>query len=232
MEIKFIPYKKDTEFCFLPPVAAKRTMPQWFTKMPLHTGNEKKFRMTSSGQVNQTAKYCSPFLDTFMVGYTICLAVDLLVEKNGDTHNFVWKTGRPIEGHSRQQVASEQYQDRYSPDPFKFMNEWIVKTPKNYSTLFTHPLNRTDLPFVTLSGVVDTDSFSVPINFPFLLEKDFEGLLEKGTPIVQLLPFKREKWSSKTEEYSEKYSLAKGYEYFSKIERPYKNMFWHKKDYS
>jgi hypothetical protein len=67
--------------------------------------------------------------------------------------------------------------------------------------LFTHPVNRTDLPFTTLTGLVDCDSFhDSPLNFPARWhDADFNGVLPKGTPVAQCLPVKREAWTGRYE---------------------------------
>jgi hypothetical protein len=51
----------------------------------------------------------------------------------------------------------------------------------------THPVNRWDLPFRTITGLVDADRFhDGGINFPALwTAPDFSGLLPKGTPVAQ-----------------------------------------------
>ena len=61
-------------------------------------------------------------------------------------------------------------------------NFWSIHTETGYATFFTHPLNHLDLPFRTLSSVVDTDSFdALPVHFPMVLvDHDFEGTLPAG----------------------------------------------------
>ena len=49
-----------------------------------------------------------------------------------------------------------------------------------------------------LPGIVDTDRSPQPINFPFFIKKNFVGTIEVGTPVVQLIPFKRDDWKSGT----------------------------------
>jgi hypothetical protein len=41
----------------------------------------------------------------------------------------------------------------------KFHNLWIIEAPDGYAVLFTHPFNRFDLPFTTLTGLVDCDRY-------------------------------------------------------------------------
>ena len=43
-----------------------------------------------------------------------------------------------------------------------------------------------------LSGLVDTDSYRSPVNFPFVaVAPDGVYTLKKGTPLVQVIPFRR-----------------------------------------
>lgn len=80
----------------------------------------------------------------------------------------------------------------YDPVPYKWDNAWIVKTPPGWSCLFQHPAWHDQLPFRTLPALVDTDKHDVAVEFPFLLKRSFTGLIPKGTPMVQVLPFQRQ----------------------------------------
>jgi hypothetical protein len=49
--------------------------------------------------------------------------------------------------------------------------------------------------FTILPGIVDTDQYNAPVNFPFVLnDVTYEGLIPAGTPMAQVIPFKRESW--------------------------------------
>ena len=119
-------------------------------------------------------KKCPPFIDAMTYGFLIPLLVDLKVE-NGE---FTWDfdlpghahdqhlTRSPIDFHDASQVAGTPF---FDDDRFiiKFNNFWTIETPHGYSLLFTHPVNRSDLPFTTLTGLVDCDTFSqTPAQFP------------------------------------------------------------------
>ena len=68
-----------------------------------------------------------------------------------------------------------------------------ILTPNKYSLLITHPLNRTDLPFLVSSGFVDSDKTQLSFGkLPFFLKEDFEGIIKAGTPYAQLIPIRRE----------------------------------------
>jgi hypothetical protein len=107
-----------------------------------------------------------------------------------------------------------------------------MKTPKGYSTFFVHPVNRLDLPFHSFSGLVDTDKFPVEVNFPFLIKKDFVGIIPAGTPIAQAIPVKRESWTSEIDP-SSSYELPA---FVHTMHNPpfnfYKKHFWTRKKYS
>jgi hypothetical protein len=50
--------------------------------------------------------------------------------------------------------------------------------------------------FTILPGIVDTDQYKAAVNFPFVLNEadKFEGLIPAGTPMAQVIPFKRDSW--------------------------------------
>ena len=104
----------------------------------------------------------------------------------------------PIGFHDPSQVAGTPF---FDDDRFiiKFNNFWTIEAPPGYSLLFTHPVNRTDLPFTTLTGLVDCDRFhDTPPNFPARWhDTGFDGVLPKGTPVAQCLPVKRESWNAR-----------------------------------
>jgi hypothetical protein len=231
MDIKFIPLDGDTEVIFSKPIPATKAIPDWYKNLSKYVKGGKKSEHYPDATSNGTVKMCNPFLDSLMTGYIITLNTDVQVTQVDGHPSFVWKVGRPLSMHSVEQVAKEQAGDRGGKEPFKFNNEWVMKTPKGYSTLFTHPLNRTDLPFQTLSGVVETDTYDLPVHFPFILDKGFEGILEKGTPIAQAIPIKRESWKSSSSSYSKKHSDKVSFAYYSTILRAYKTLHWQKKDY-
>jgi hypothetical protein len=82
----------------------------------------------------------------------------------------------------------------------KFHNLWTIEAPDGYALLFTHPANRFDLPFTTLTGLVDCDRYHDNwIHFPaHWHDANFSGLLPKGTPVAQCIPIKRESWVVRT----------------------------------
>jgi hypothetical protein len=170
------------------PVPAKTVLPEWFRKLPpvdhAHVG------ATDNGL---TIKRCMPFLDAMTTGWILPLAatVRLEISDNGRTVNAGWEFDKVmVSNHHAYQVAGNPMEPR---PPCKFHNHWTIETPEGWSCLFTAPLNRPQPLFQILSGVVDTDSYRSTIHFPFIpTAPDGVYTLEKGTPLVQIIPFRRD----------------------------------------
>ena len=109
------------------------------------------------------------------------------------------------------------------------------KNTSGYSCLLVPPLNNSDDRFSIIPGIVDTDTFDSEINFPIVVNGDkyesLETVIEKGTPYVQVIPFKRDSWKMEIKEINSKElrkeELVSDYELFN----IYKNLFWRKKSW-
>jgi hypothetical protein len=178
------------------PMPAVRGLPDWFKAMP-----QKAFSATA-GKDEPTVKKCPPFIDAMIYGFLIPLPIDLEVRDGEFSWDFDVPEGyvsefshSPIDFHDPAQVTGTPLfeEDRFV---IKFNSFWTIQAPPGYSLLFTHPVNRVDLPFTTITGLVDCDSFhDSPLNFPARWhDADFSGVLAKGTPVAQCLPVKREAW--------------------------------------
>lgn len=187
-----------------PPVPASLGMPDWIKAMPPQAFNGINQRQ------EDTVKRCPPFIDAMTHGFLMPLICDLRVE-NGE---FVWDNDIPPGGavsfvrspigfHDGGQVVGSPL---FAADCFlmKFHNLWTIEAPEGYAILFTHPLNRFDLPFTTLTGLVDCDRYHDNwIHFPARWhDMNFTGVLPKGTPVAQCFAVKRESWTIQTAAFS------------------------------
>ena len=239
MKVQFEPADKNAELLYDRPKPASQYIPDWYKNMPVHMDNEKVTGLSKDGvQVsNLTLKGCSPFLDALNTGYMFVLPSDMEIRFHpGKGYNFRWASNADIlSSHGPDQAPGIPSPIDGTADLLKWRPGWRIITPDGYSSLFTHPLNRHDLPFRTFSGVVDTDSYKLGVEFPFqLLNVKIDKnifILEKGTPICQVLPFKRDDWKSEQVEFDEEANKKNGFLLKSKIVRSYKNQFWHKKNY-
>ena len=185
--LKFEPDSDEHGLLYEHPSPAAETLPEWYRGMPLHLAGEETTGLAPDGVAvsNLTLKGCMPFLDAMTSGYVFTLPFDIEIRKNKQGMvGLRWATNQDFIGqHGPDQAPGLPTPPTASPNILKWRPGWRVITPPGYSCLFTHPLNRFDLPFVTLSGVVDTDSYKLGVEFPFrLLETNKDVfILEKGT---------------------------------------------------
>jgi Family of unknown function (DUF6065) len=170
------------------PVPARTVLPTWFKRLP---GLDKaELSATNNGL---TVKRCVPFIDALSIGWILPLAatVRLEIADEGKTVTAGWEFDREmVSTHPAHQTAGNPWEPRPT---MKFHNPWTIRTPPGWSCLFVPPLNRPDGVVHVLSGVVDTDRYVSQINFPFVaIAEDGVHTLQKGWPLVQVIPFSRE----------------------------------------
>ena len=179
--------RPEDEGVIAEPVLAKSVLPAWFRHLPgIDTS---QVSATNNGL---TVKRCLPFVDAMSVGWILPLAapVRLEISEGGQTVTAGWEFDRElVSNHGSFQIAGSPYEPH---PPMKFHNYWTIRTPKGWSSLFLPPINRPNGVIDVLSGLVDTDSYRSPVNFPFVaIAPDGTYTLKKGTPLVQVIPFRR-----------------------------------------
>jgi hypothetical protein len=199
--------------------------------MPVYGDNQKKFDLVPGPNV--TAKRCFPLLDSITTGYIVPLWSDILVTLNSDGTPYIkWATKEAVlDMWSPEQISNYETPEGYSKLVFKNLHGWIVETPKNYSCFITHPVGFPNLPFRSIGGVVDTDNFKGLINVPFVIKEGFEGIIEKGTPMFQILPFKRDNWESEISSQTKEKTFFELDKLYSKMISSYGRFFRSKKEY-
>lgn len=216
------------------PFPASHTLPEWYKDMSSYLSKEKV--PDGNGGGTGTLKRCMPVFDALTMGYILVSPADVYVSQKPSTLNpnnlvpyYEWPSRDLIAFHPQEQAPTYPKKNTHETYP-KWVNPWSIKTPKGYSTLFTQPFHRESV-FTILEGVVDTDTYTSPVNFPFVLnDTSFEGLIPAGTPIAQVIPFKRVDWEM---------TLGKDVEEHTNITRKlktkifdsYKDQFRQKKEY-
>jgi hypothetical protein len=211
------------------PQKASSFVPDWYKDLNSYINGKKE--PNGSGTQAGTAKRCVPLFDAVTSGYVIPIPTDMYVKQTDEGIYYEWSSLGLITFHPKEQAPNYLGKEQTEPFP-KFMNPWAIKTPKGYSCLFTQPLHRPS-PFKILDGIVDTDTYTAPVNFPFFLQDTtFEGLIPAGTPMVQIIPFKRESWEltfGGEKALIEQASVTANLKL--KMFDSYKYKFWNKKDY-
>ena len=174
------------------PKPSLRYIPDWYKKSEKFIGGKPQVVNYSK---NLGLKACIPFIDAMKTGYIVETWQDIQVVQTSSGPSVSWVTHPdPISYRGNSPDELMPVPAGCSPNSFVWLTNISMETPKGYSVLVTHPFNRSDLPFVTLSGVVDTDGGMYGGNLPFFFKENFEGIIPIGTPMFQIFPFKRENW--------------------------------------
>lgn len=201
-------------------------IPEWYKKTSRWAKDER-------GQEWPGLKHCIPFLDGLTTGYAVVLEDNVYVEQTEGGVVIRYKNPKDPIVSNRPSVVTNPapVPEGYEDEHFLWFANIAIRPPEGYSLLYTHPLNRWDLPFLTSSAVVD--DYTMPgANISFFIKKGFEGVIPAGTPIAQVIPIKREDWEAKPTkglwEYADKYVKAPIEEL---INGHYRKNFWKKKVY-
>lgn len=211
------------------PKPASNYIPEWYKKIESYMGGKKK--PSDDGTALATIKRCMPVFDMITAGYIITTIADIYVEPKDGAPYFKWSGFDAIEFHGPDQTTGHPATNKEFASP-KFINPWSIKTPKGWSILIMQPAHR-DAPFTILPGIVDTDTYTAPINFPFTLkDPNYEGLIPAGTPIAQIIPIKRESWEHEFGNENELTDMKKITQKMNTVffDR-YKRFWWIKKEY-
>ena len=178
------------------PLSSKNLVPKWYVSADKYEKNPHgEHYLNHLGGKVLSFKNCPALLDMFTAGYLYVTPCDL--EFFTDEYGIPRvKTEKGFEDFcdSRQKMNDFEVPSGYYKNHFHWYPNWAPRLPEGYSALYTNPLNRFDLPFITTAGIIDNDKMDTPGLFPFFLREGFKGIIPKGTPYIQVIPFKREDW--------------------------------------
>ena len=200
------------------PVLAKKYKPDWWGAMPANDINR-------GSVVEGTLKICPAMHDFLNIGWLLVSNYDIKVvhDKDLGTCKAIFdvaknEQGVAIPSHPKEQFGTgKDYQFNYHTnndeiyDAFKVRNSWSIKLPTGYSMMYLDPFLWQNKDFKAWNGVIDADK-----HFNFLTENsniimypkhgnDF--VIKKGTPLVQVIPFKRDEWTAE-------YNLKTSWEHY------------------
>jgi len=179
---------------FFPPKPALKEVPEWYKKSQEYVNNNKK--IIDPDGTSHTIKKCIPVFDAMTAGYILYTQVDVQVTQENGIPFYAWPSQAAISFHGIDQAPL--HPDQNGLPIAKWMNPYAIKTPPGYSTLFLPPMHNPNGIFTIFPGFVDTDKYTAPVNFPFILNNlKWEGIISAGTPIAQVIPVKRDSWKNK-----------------------------------
>ena len=200
----------------LPPLPSSKFIPKWYRSGEMYVNKETGLREDSDGEMSAAGmRSCMPFFDAIASGYMLTAWTDIEITKNSDgdiEFQYIEKNdnGDWIKNSDTPEIIGIRTGDIGStiprPEGFSqahlvWQGKWGFELPRGWSMLITHPLNQYDFPFFTLSGIIDSDTFSPSGNLPFFIKDGWTGIIYKGTPIAQLIPIKRSEWIASIEHF-------------------------------
>lgn len=198
-KIKILPFGERTSDFTPEPKPASRFMPEWYRRQPSEI---KPGEMIQQGVIGSTVKRCMPIFDMMSAGYIFSAPCDIYVNsKNPDKLEYsVPLPMRQFQADIFATHSPEQYSEYpidlsiHHKDLLRLLPFWAIQLPPGYSLIAMNPSHRDESPLWAFNGLIDADKFIVDGHFSFLVKKGFEGVIKQGTPLVQIIPFKREDW--------------------------------------
>ena len=215
-------------------------MPDWYKEMYSYAHNDKHSFRGINGDINggghfqnATAKKCMSIFDTLVSGYYLLCPVDIFFDSTEENVIYRWRNNKHnfIMTHDSEQLATYPRDDNYVKEALRWIPSHMIETPPGYSILITHPHHGQDLPFYTLPGIIDSDRMLAAGALPFDLKKGYKGIIKKGTPIAQVMPFKREDWDHQVFDYQPKRFLKEANMLNSAFSNIYKDNYWERKSF-
>jgi hypothetical protein len=198
--IRFYPWNgEETANKTVAPHSAKGEVADYWKNLPLGhgIGDAEKFKSKTADRANVHLglKHCMPYFDAMTFGYHFRLHTDVYVLRKADgLPEITWDHDlHPVSvRHTFEMPTPHGHYDAH----YSWQMHWGIKSPDSYGLMMMHPINRYDLPFTTVAGYMDADVYPMPGNVSFHIKNNFEGVIPKGTPIMSLIPIKRESWVS------------------------------------
>lgn len=214
------------------PKPATEYVPQWYKDAKAYLDPSGKKAPTIDGTPYATVKRCMPVWDMMTAGYIMETPYDIYVRQTPEGPFFQWGDTLAVAFQDMRQFQGHPYAKdiEYAA---RIIIPWSIKTPKGWSILIMEPQHHEPGPITCASGIVDTDDYSLPFNmFLKLRDPKFEGMIPAGTPFLQIIPFKRESWTSSLGGEKELKKFEKDKAKFGTVffDR-YKKFWWQKKEY-
>jgi hypothetical protein len=183
------------------PKPMNKFIPDWWRNIP----------NTPKGGELQTVKVCPSFTDWFTTGFVIPMWADVTLKYDVMTdswnarmsHNEDFMTWS---AHGQEQFVAHKtplFHGKEASIVFKATCPWRIKTPPGWSVMQLPLFYHFNQEWSVLPGIIDTDIHH-EINQQVLYHGNGDTILiERGTPFVQYIPFKRSDYDYEIREASE-----------------------------
>lgn len=176
----------------VPVTPAKKLVPDWYKRL------QQSISTYPGGPSYPTIKQCPPVIDMLTSGYIISCPVDIKLFPKDEPANY-----KGFDAETHVDFMPSQHHWKMCPVDAgqgkmhwtKIKHGWTVRTPAGYSCLFIQPFYFFNKDITLFPAIVDTDKHDVPVEFPGYLHSNSVTTIEQGTPLMQVIPFKRDEWN-------------------------------------
>ena len=190
-------------------VPAKDAKPKWFKDQPLMTEDGMNSKLSHPPQVHTslanelTIAGCPAVRDYYETGYVVKAWCDILITKNDFGEIIVQTPNKdlnPFEFLPVDKLIPNDTTHKFKNPIIRLVSFIEMTTSKGISLLQLSCLD--GYPGITIfEGIVPADVYPVELKVPFVFTEDFEEVfIPYGTPLLRLIPMKREIFHREVEE--------------------------------
>ena len=196
-EILFLVNPGHAHYVDLAPVKpAKEFIPAWYRNLQREWSymKEEDHSWNTIPYRDNSVKKCPTVKDIMFSGYIIPLWLDLRIDYTVQTGlNWYNKHANEetITYHEPNAIGSMPINDNSFNTALKFTNPWDIITPPGWSVLIMSPWYHRHWEIEIMPSIVETDSYH-QMNIPFLYHGQGERTFRQGTPLIQVIPFRRD----------------------------------------
>ncbi len=203
---------------------AQDVKPQWLKDQRHHAKADKFYN-------------CPGMADLLTAGYIVPAWTDITIKANGAGTSVTMVHNEYMDGVSPMNPQLVQQIIGVDPDvkqqPMKLPAPWAVFAKKGYSAHVLPALLHA--PFLrdlyVYPGTVDYDNFAV-INFIFQALRRCELTIPAGTPLLQVIPFKRERMTASIGPATADEMAFHRFGFPTRVRAAYRKYFHHRKHYT
>lgn len=174
-----------------PVVPAKKLIPSWFKKLP---------NMVEYYNNHGTIKTCPGIVNYLRSGFILRSWLDTIIETTDSYIKFSYPNGEAPPNYLSTMDAMtfnkdvKEYKEYSHPVVIKWDLGWYCQAPKGYNLMFAPTQYHPNLNFTTAMGITDT-RIEESLNSPAAWHPTEQFVfIPAGTPVLQVIPFKREEY--------------------------------------
>lgn len=195
-----------------PVVLAKDYLPEWYSKL-----DRPKDGYKFDDDAAKSIRACPPVNDFITSGYILRATYEMRIREQiknfvpsmhiTTASNFKNEINRPEKTDINQGLHANNTVNIYSEETcpmkgkkfgnyFRVDSEWAIETPPGYSCLVLQPYYFFNPSVSIMPAIIDTDKFHEKIPVVGYLNNTNEYRFSCGDPLLQVIPFKRDSWTS------------------------------------